>query len=196
MTTSGSLAVGSANLLLTLGVWALESANALLSVLRWGIVTFRDLAPLIVLAILVGVFFAVRGIIREMGKNRYITLEDVFGLTPASAKQNNKAWEAIENRLKSKEPSQYKLAVIEADDLFFDLLLAMGHKGATMEERLKWFRSNKSKFLDDVEKGHAVAEDLFNDEGKQITQDGARQIVSVYQKAFKELGVLEKEEKE
>ncbi len=193
--TSTALAKTSANILLSLGVWALQAVNLLVSFLNWFIAAFKNLAPVIVLALAFGIFFAVRGIWREMEKYRYINLEDFFGLTPVSEKRTLQAWAVIESRLKSKEEGQYKLAVIEADDLFFDLLLALGHRGDSFEDRLAWFRPDKLEHLEDIEKAHALAEKLFDEEEAQITQEGAEKIVRVYQDAFKELGVLGKEEK-
>lgn len=176
------------SLFLSLWHWTLQ-------ILLWFVAAFKSLAPLIVLLLIFGIFYVVRGIWREMEKHRYLTLEDFFGLTPVSSKRTLQAWEVIENRLKNKNPDQYKLAVIEADDLFFDLLLALGHRGETFEDRLRWFRPEKLKNLEDIEKAHEMAEKLFEEEEAQITQEGASKIIKVYQYAFKELGVLEKEKK-
>jgi len=150
----------------------------------------------VIAAILIPLFFlgfvcsAYKGM-EELRKLRSLRLGDFLGLNKEEKIRSLKAWQTIEDRVKSSEEKQFKLAIIEADHLFFDLLFRMGYKGKTFEERFRWLLPNKISNAKEVAETHQMAEDFLKKPELNITSDGAIKLLSVYKKAFIELGVLD-----
>ncbi|MBI2637727.1 MAG: hypothetical protein HYW88_02395, partial [Candidatus Sungbacteria bacterium] len=70
--------------------------------------------------------------------------EEDFRKLPASVKTDaSPKWESVLNKAASPNPSDWKLAVIEADSLMDDLLKRSGYLGTTMGDRLKQLDRSK-----------------------------------------------------
>jgi len=52
-------------------------------------------------------------------------------------REMNKSWQIVLDKLESVEKDSYKMAVIEADKIFDDIIKRIGYKGDDMGERLK-----------------------------------------------------------
>jgi hypothetical protein len=157
---------------------------------------FKILGAFLSVALLFGIFYAMKRGSAEMSKMRNATLKDAlgFGALPHMKKRSIKAWENVKGFLKEDNQDRWKLAVIEADRMFEDLLEIMGYRGKSMDERLNHFLPGQLSNASAVKEVHAIAVDLVHAESPQITRDGAERAIKVYQKAFEALGILDPEE--
>ena len=62
---------------------------------------------------------------------------DFFAKKTYAGKTMSKAWLEIKDKLKSKEESDCKLAIIEADSLLDEVLKRIGYKGESLDDRLE-----------------------------------------------------------
>lgn len=101
-----------------------------------------------------------------------------------------KKWNKIEERLKSDQDAELKLAIIEADKFFDDILKSCGYLGKDMGERLRKITSNQIANIDDIWQAHKVRNNIVHDVDFRITEFEAERAVKAYKKALEELEVL------
>jgi hypothetical protein len=102
----------------------------------------------------------------------------------------NKKWLLIQERLKRGDDANLKLAIIEADNIFDDILKQMGLPGVDMTERLRQFEENELKSVSLVWEAHHLRNQIVQDPTMQISQEQAQQAVQNYETALKELEYL------
>lgn len=121
---------------------------------------------------------------------RYKYLESIYHFVvgkPFGIKKYTKEWKKIIDLIETDDPHNYRIAIIQADDLLSEVLSQLGYKGDTIEQQLEktgeYLISNK----EDVIKAHKIREDLIYDPAFQITKDKAKEIISIYETALRDL---------
>lgn len=102
----------------------------------------------------------------------------------------DKKWQAILKRVKRGDDANLKLAVIEADNLFDNLLQKMSLDGKDMGERLEKLNSAQLSCLEEVWLAHKVRNKIVHEPGYPLGHSEAETAVEAFEKAFRELGVL------
>ncbi len=101
----------------------------------------------------------------------------------------NPRWKSVLEYLKSENPSDWKLAIMEADSMLEDLTDQLEFEGENLGERLKSTNKEKFKTLDNAWEAHIVRNRIAH-EGLafEITQREANRIVALYETVFREFG--------
>lgn len=105
-------------------------------------------------------------------------------------KKFDKKWQKILKRLKKGDESNLKLAVVEADKLFDNLLLRMGYNGKDMNERLNLMTSAQLSNLEEIQQAHKIRDRVVEEKYYGLSAEETEKAISAYEKAFKELMVL------
>lgn len=148
-------------------------------------------------------FLAVSGlllatIIFNLMKTHYtqwLFLHDVvqfFTMKPVGAKTITRQWNKVLSRLETGAESEYKLAVIEADDLLDASLKKMGYTGNILEERLGKLTSATLPNIEQLYEVHRLRDNIVHDPDYRFTLDEVKKAMDVYNKAFIDLQILEK----
>ena len=108
----------------------------------------------------------------------------------ASLQRIIKRWKKIQKRMGTRNEYEYKLAIIEADDLFRDILEEKGFQGKTFEEKTK--QVNKIEFpnMDEVLEAHKIRDSIVYDPNYKLDLDKTKQVLEVYEKAIKNIESL------
>lgn len=109
---------------------------------------------------------------------------------PFGAKKITRQWAEIKKRLDTGLESEYKLSVIEADSMLNENLEKMGYKGETTGERLKNLTDVVLTNLEDILEAHKIRNNIIHDPDYRLNLDVAKKIISDYEKALIDLGVL------
>lgn len=112
---------------------------------------------------------------------------DVPKLTPGKLRRK---WQIIEKRLASRDESNYKMAVIEADKLLDNLLERAGYAGKSLGDRLKRLTSAQLSNLDALWQAHKLRNDIVHDIETEVKFHQAQQAVSAVKKALEELEAI------
>ena len=96
-------------------------------------------------------------------------------------------WQAVLDKLEDDNPEVYKLAVLEADKIFDDLLKRKKIPGSDMGERLKQLRPEQLANLDDVWRAHKIRNRVAHESGFHLTRAQAKMAVEIFEKAIKGL---------
>ncbi len=155
--------------------------------------SLKLISLLITILLLVGVIHSLKRGVKETKKLHSISLKDVFGLKPTFYARSLKAWGTIQERLKTKEEGQLKLAIIEADRLFDHVITSIGYKGENFEERFGQLTPSQFSNLKDLGEAHEIAEKLLTEPALEISYEGAERIIGVYKKAFEDIRLIEPE---
>lgn len=142
------------------------------------------------------------GIIRNVWKLRAINIEEneIYNPRPEDKKVGevlepkivrNERWEKVLNFVNSANPSDWRLAIIEADVMLESFLRSRGYAGDSIGDMLKTANKNDFITLDDAWEAHKFR-NLVAHAGSnfQLTDRETHRIVSLFEKVFQEFGVI------
>lgn len=98
----------------------------------------------------------------------------------ASGHGIQRRWQKIESRLKSDNPAEYKIAIIEADKEVDQLLEKVTYKGANMTERLEQANESQIANLEALKKAHQFRNRVIKEKDLLASREEAEEIISVY----------------
>ena len=123
--------------------------------------------------------------IQEYEKYKAIDIEG------EQAKTRQVQWEIILKHMGSENHAEWKLGILEADNILDELLEERGFRGETLGDRLKFAESKGLKTLNDAWEAHKARNTIVHEEATSpLNKRDARKIIDLYEKVFKELGYL------
>lgn len=152
-------------------------------------------ATLFPLKIILGIFsliffIAIIFVLYKTQWLRFMFLEKVvefFTFCPYETRKMPKAWIGILARVEKGLESEYKLAVVEADEMLEDVLKKMEYTGKTLEDRLGQVSPTIISNIEDIREVHKIRHKVVYDPDYELTLDEIKRILEVYEKAFREL---------
>lgn len=99
----------------------------------------------------------------------------------------SRQWSNIEKYMNSHNPSDWRLAILEADILLYDMLEQIGFQGDTIGDKLKSIEPASFNTLDDAWRAHKVR-NMIAHEGSnyELNYAEARKAINSYKKVFDE----------
>ena len=136
--------------------------------------------------------FEIRKKQKEVLKHKieeYARHQEEEAKTNGSGNFRNQRWEHVLEYLSSSNPSDWKLAVMEADAMLEDLTDQLEMEGENLGERLKASNKEKFKSLDDAWEAHLIRNRIAH-EGSQfdLSQHEANRVITLYENVFREFG--------
>ena len=113
-----------------------------------------------------------------------------FTFTPTGRKKTARQWMKISERLATGLESEYKLAVIEADSMFDDILKKMGYGGETLGERLDKIPATLVPNVETLKLAHKTRNNVVHDPDYKLELQEAKSALSAFEKVLVDLGVL------
>lgn len=98
-----------------------------------------------------------------------------------------KRWEKVLARLQSQKSDQYKVAVLEADEIADEVLAKVGYPGSNMGERLESITVNQLEMIEELRKAHETRNGIVHKADFQLDRKTAEDLVGVYQKVLETL---------
>jgi len=103
----------------------------------------------------------------------------------AEVNHTEEKWKKIVSLAHSNNPSDRKIAVIEADTILHDMVRDMGYSGDTLGEKLKNIEISDFSTLDEAWEAHKFRNKITH-EGVEVNKRDAVYIISLYEKVFRE----------
>lgn len=99
----------------------------------------------------------------------------------------NKKWLKVVEHVSSSNPSDWRLAILEADILLNEVLDKMGYHGVTIGEKLKSVERSDFDHLNDAWEAHKTR-NMIAHEGSdfRLSQSEAKAVIAKYERVFKE----------
>lgn len=106
-------------------------------------------------------------------------------------KQKNERWERVEQYMTSLNASDWKIAILEADNMLDDIIERMGYKGENLGERMKQIEASDFPYLEEAWQAHKMR-NVIAHKGTDyaLTRSEAEQTINIYHRVFKDLGYL------
>jgi len=101
-----------------------------------------------------------------------------------------KNWQEIKNKLESRNESDCKLAVIEADKLLDDILKKMGYRGTSLGDRLSQLKLSDLSNIDKVWSAHKVRNLIVHDSNYKLSLDETEKVIKIYEETLNNLLAL------
>lgn len=155
--------------------------------LRQLIISAGDWFGALAVVILGGVFWLTLRIrdIKKAEREKY---------TPIPAEENEaKAlliqWQVVLNHVNSESPAEWKLAILEADNLLDEILDAEGYQGETIGEKLKAMDPGTIHSYNDLWEAHKMRNQIAHETTTmELSKKAARDTINKFEAAFRELG--------
>jgi uncharacterized membrane protein len=101
------------------------------------------------------------------------------------------SWKRIDNYVRSENPSDWKIAILEADNLLEEVITQMGYQGDTFGEKLKSIKPAQFPYLDHAWEAHKFRNDIAHGSSdRPLAHSEANRIIGLYERVFRELKVL------
>lgn len=115
---------------------------------------------------------------------------EFFTLSPYGIKKMNKSWLKIIARLDTFLESEYKVAVVEADDMLDNGLKKLGYAGKDLDERLNKMSPTILSNIEDLREAHKTRGLLVTDPNFRVDLDRTQKILDTYKQALQKLQIL------
>jgi len=156
---------------------------------------FPALIPMkIILTILGLLFFA--GIVFTIFRMREVNKREreyykPIDIEEAEAKARIVEWEVIMDHLNADNPAEWRIAILEADNILDRLLAEEGFAGENLGERLKGLTTKNLVTLNEAWEAHKVRNNIAHDGSTFMLENReAKKVIGMYEKVFRELGYL------
>jgi len=101
-----------------------------------------------------------------------------------------KQWKKIKKNFEKDNPVYWKLALLEAEKMFDEILKRMGLGPGTMDERLSRASQDDLPNIADVLRARALCQDIAQDPDFQLDKEKAEEAFSAFEKALISLQVF------
>lgn len=106
-------------------------------------------------------------------------------------KEKNSNWEKIEDLMKSTNPSDWRLAIIEADNMLEEMMIKMGYDGENLGERLKAVEPSDFNTLQNAWDAHKIRNKIAH-EGLSfhLPHGEAQKAIDDFERVFREFNYI------
>ncbi len=109
------------------------------------------------------------------------------GIAHVEEDPGKKRWRRIVLYAQSENPSDWKLAILEADIILDEILDVNGYRGETIGEKLKKVEQGDMDTLNDAWEAHKIRNAIAHEgENFVLTPREARRVIGLYENVFKE----------
>lgn len=144
---------------------------------------------LVVIGVLVFFVGIMMGRLKTLGMKRDKFI-DKWGLGDLSKMKIKRAWKELVAEVGTGASAKMKKAINDADKMVDEALKGAGFVGKNMDERLAKVDDLKIANIKEVREAHRMSERIKKEPTLVITSQMAWNIVEIYQKALKDLGLL------
>lgn len=146
-------------------------------------------ASVISVVLLFGIIYSHRALLALIEENReqFLAAHPVHEPGEDLAPEGREAWEQIQEHVSSENPSNWRLAIIEADIMLDRLVASMGYPGENLGERLKSIEKGDFQSIDAAWEAHKVRNRIAHEGAAfNLSQREARRILDLYRQVFQE----------
>jgi len=151
-----------------------------------GISIIKAISLLISLLLLIAAIILIFQLRKQLKKSLKMVAESV-AVPGLPKKALNKKWQSVLDKLERDDENSHKLAVIEADKIFDDILKRIGYQGEDMGERLKQLTPAQTANLDEIWQAHKLRNQIVHEPDSRLTHAQAQRAVEIYQRALEDL---------
>jgi len=128
-------------------------------------------------------------------KTNYIEMKreqllDILGRGRVSRRRSLKAWKQIQERLKSPDQNNWKMAILEADHILNEILKMSGYLGDNLGEKLDILTPAQLANIEDIKQAHSVRDKIAHDPADEIKRKKVDEVIAIYKESFRQLNLI------
>lgn len=105
--------------------------------------------------------------------------------------KKNEKWERVIEHINSPEPSDWRLAIIEADIMLDELLTAAGYHGDSVGEKLKAVESSDFTTIENAWEAHKTRNKIAHQGGDfPLNEREAKRAIALFESVFQEFKII------
>lgn len=116
---------------------------------------------------------------------------EVASVKKLSRHRTIKAWRQVQKRLELGDEAQLKLALIEADKIFDEILKLSGFKGETMADRMKNLTPAQIRNVSELWVAHKTRNRIVHEPDFHVSKEETTRLVKEYEKAFRDFELID-----
>jgi uncharacterized membrane protein len=157
-----------------------------------GLITFLKVLAAILVVVLIGVIiYSIFGIMRVREHEHHELHQAIHDAQEHEEGSKNARWQVVESHINSDNPSDWKLAIIEADLILEEMLDRAGYEGPTLGEKLKSSATGDFATLGYAREAHGVRNQIAHQGSEfQISKTAARRVIDLYREVFVEFDYI------
>lgn len=103
----------------------------------------------------------------------------------------NRDWERVQRLFNSDNPSDWKIAILEADIMLEDLVrVKMGYRGETLGECLKQIEASDFTTLEEAWEAHNFRNRIAHESDAGISRRDVNRAIGLFEKVFREFSYI------
>lgn len=116
--------------------------------------------------------------------------KEATGRVTAYEAPENKHWVRIQKLFVSDSPSDWKIAILEADIMLDDMVRSMGYTGETLGECLKQIERSDFTTLDFAWEAHNFRNKIAHEPDANISRRDINRVIGLFEKVFREFSYI------
>lgn len=113
------------------------------------------------------------------------------GLQDNNGRPKNPRWENILKHVYSENQADWKLAIVDADEMLFSLMEDLDFKGESLGEKLKSADRDKFRSLSTAWEVHTIRNRIAHEGiNYELSQREAKRVIALYENIFREYGYV------
>lgn len=119
-----------------------------------------------------------------------VLVSEAMNVSAVPKRRFAKKWEGIQKKFKKGDDASMRLAVIEVDKMFDELVQRMGYHGKTMGERLEKIDSGQFPRIQEIWDAHKLRNSIVHDADFTLAREDAEKAIRTYEAVLKDLEVI------
>ncbi len=157
----------------------------------WFFILLKILAAILVLVFIGVIVYSIMGILKLREEEHHEVHHTIEAMQEEPEVSKNPRWQVVEKHIESENPSDWKLAIIEADLILEEMLDEAGYEGETIGEKLRNAEEAGFKTLGYAREAHAVRNQIAH-QGSEfaISKTKAHRTIDQYKDVFVEFDYI------
>jgi len=123
----------------------------------------------------------------EIKREQYL---DWIGAGKVSKRRTLRAWNQILERMGTEDNNNWKMAILESDQVLNEILKMSGYLGDSMDEKLEILTPAQLSNIEDVKRAHSVRNRIAKDPTIEVEKKEVWEVMAVYEETFKQLNLI------
>lgn len=164
--------------------------NIEISVIQNYLLSFQNVLAVLGIVFLMGSFWATLKI-REIHHINHEKYKPVIN-EQTSANEKLIQWQVVLDHANSENPAEWKIAILEADNILDEVLEDQGYLGETVADKLKAMSRTRITSYDAVWEAHKLRNEIAHGGAidMELSKKMVRDTIAKFENAFRELGYL------
>lgn len=167
-------------------------SDAFRNILNTFLKYYRFMATMVSVLFLTGITYCLIRInqIRKAEASVYNIIPSLGPLTTPEAeikRQRNQKWLRVEQLMESANPSDWRLAIIEADILLDEMISRMPYQGETLADKMKKVEKSDFSTIESAWEAHKARNQIAHAGSDYVlTEHEAKRVINLYREVFQE----------